>query len=189
MTTALWLLALQGVIGAFDTLYYHEWRARLPARGRQVAAELFLHAARDFLYAVIFATLPWVAWHGRWVVVLLAILMVEILLTMSDFVVEKKVRKPLGDVYAGERVTHALMGIIYGAVLAYLLPVLSAWWAQPTVLVMTLPSVPGVLRWSLTLMAVGVFLSGVRDLYAAFGLPYGGWPWSLSGFSMLKATL
>ena len=137
----------------------------------------------------IFATLPWVAWHGRWVVVLLAILMVEILLTMSDFVVEKTVRKPLGDVYAGERVTHALMGIIYGAVLAYLLPVLSAWWAQPTVLVITLPSVPGVLRWSLTMMAVGVSLSGVRDLYAAFGLPYGGWPWSLSRFSTLKAKL
>jgi len=31
--TALWLLAIQGAIGAFDTLYYHEWRARLPARG------------------------------------------------------------------------------------------------------------------------------------------------------------
>ena len=31
MTTALWLLAIQGLIGAFDTLYFHEWRARLPA--------------------------------------------------------------------------------------------------------------------------------------------------------------
>jgi hypothetical protein len=30
MTIALWLLAIQGVIGAFDTIYYHEWRARLP---------------------------------------------------------------------------------------------------------------------------------------------------------------
>jgi len=33
MIVALWLLAIQGIIGAFDTLYYHEWRARLPARG------------------------------------------------------------------------------------------------------------------------------------------------------------
>ena len=40
MTAALCLLAIQGVIGAFDTLYYHEWRARLPARGRGAAAEL-----------------------------------------------------------------------------------------------------------------------------------------------------
>ena len=64
MIVALWLLAIQGVIGAFDTLYYHEWRARLPARGAQSASELKLHAARDFLYAVLFATLPWIAWQG-----------------------------------------------------------------------------------------------------------------------------
>jgi hypothetical protein len=49
MATALWLLAIQGVIGAFDTLYYHEWRARLPARPEITRAELRLHAARDFL--------------------------------------------------------------------------------------------------------------------------------------------
>jgi hypothetical protein len=40
MTTALWLMAIQGAIGAFDTLYYHEWRARLPARGRQAYGSL-----------------------------------------------------------------------------------------------------------------------------------------------------
>ena len=26
-------------------------------------------------------------------------------------------------------------------------------------------------------MAAGVFLSGLRDLYAALELPYGSWPW------------
>ena len=26
-------------------------------------------------------------------------------------------------------------------------------------------------------MAAGVFLSGLRDLSAAFELPYGSWPW------------
>ena len=36
MIVALWLLAVQGVIGAFDTLYYHEWRARLQALGYTV---------------------------------------------------------------------------------------------------------------------------------------------------------
>jgi hypothetical protein len=29
----------------------------------------------------------------------------------------------LGDVYAGERVTHAVMGILYGGMLAFLAPV------------------------------------------------------------------
>ncbi len=61
MKFALYLLALQGLIGAFDTLFYHEWRARLPARGRRAAPELMLHAGRDFFYGVLFCTLPWLA--------------------------------------------------------------------------------------------------------------------------------
>ena len=135
MTVALWLLALQGAIGAFDTLYYHEWRARLPARGRRAAPELKLHAGRDFLYGVLFCSLPFVAWQGVWVLALAAVLVAEIALTLWDFVVEIAVRKALGDVYAGERVTHAVMGILYGAMIAYLLPQLRAWWALPTGLV------------------------------------------------------
>src|SRR5919109_1021776 len=104
MITALWLLATQGVIGAFDTLYYHAWRPRLPGRFPGTAAELKLHAVRDFLYAVLFGTLPWLAWQGLWVLVLAAVLLTEIGLTLADFVVEIRVRKPLGDVYGGERV-------------------------------------------------------------------------------------
>lgn len=177
MAVALSLLAVQGLIGAFDTLYYHEWRARLPARGRRAAPELRLHALRDFLYAVLFAGLPWLAWQGLWTVVLVAVLLAEIGLTLADFVVEISVRKPLGDVYAGERVTHAVMGIIYGGMLAWLTPVLWNWWSQPTALALSEPAVPQALRWLLTAMAVGVFLSGIRDLYAALQLPHCGWPW------------
>jgi hypothetical protein len=38
--------------------------------------------------------------------------------------------------------------------------------------------VPAELVWLLTLMAVGVFVSGARDAYAALGLPGGAWPWA-----------
>jgi hypothetical protein len=177
MTTALWLLAIQGIIGAFDTLYYHEWRARLAAGGSGTAPELKLHAARDFLYAALFGALPWLEWRGLWAVVLAAILLAEIILTSADFVVERRVRKPLGDVYGGERVTHAVMGIIYGATLANLLPVLLRWLHLPTALAPTETAASEPLRSSLAVMAIGVFLSGARDLYAAHGLPHGGWPW------------
>src|SRR5262245_19308421 len=177
MTVALWMLALQGAIGAFDTLYYHEWRARLPARGRLAASELKLHAARDFFYGVLFGTLPWLAWQGAWVLLLVAVFVAEIALTLTDFVVEIAVRKQLGDVYGGERVTHAIMGILYGAMVAQLIPVLARWWTLPTALVVEWADVPSVLRWSLFVMAAGVFLSGVRDLYAALELPHGSWPW------------
>jgi hypothetical protein len=179
MITALWLLAVQGIIGAFDTLFYHEWQAQLPGRVPATAPELKLHALRDFLYAVLFGTLPWLAWQGLWVLVLAAVILAEIILTLADFVVEAGVRKPLGDVYAGERVTHAVMGILYGAMVANLLPVLWHWWSLPTALVRT-DAVPEFLRWTLAAMAAGVFLSGARDLYAALGLPQGGWPWRVS---------
>ena len=178
MIIALWLLAIQGVIGAFDTIYYHEWRARLPARGAEAAPELRLHAARDFLYGVLFCTLPWIAWHGAWVLVLAGVIVAEIILTLWDFVIEIRVRRNLGDVYAGERVTHAIMGILYGAMTGYLIPVLIHWWSLPSGLVAASAPVPGILRWLLTLMGIGVVLSGIRDLYAALGLPRAGWPWS-----------
>jgi hypothetical protein len=177
MIVVLWLLAIQGTIGAFDTLYYHEWRARLPARGRQAAEELKLHAARDFFYAILFATLPWVAWRGAWVWVLVGVLVAEIVLTLRDFVVEIVVRRELGDVYAGERVTHAVMGILYGAMVAKLIPVLIDWSRAPTALAIEPAGDLPALRSVLVVMAVGVLASGIRDLYAAYQFPYGNWPW------------
>jgi len=169
MTAALWLLALQGTLGAFDTLYFHEWRARLPARGPTTHPELRLHAARDFVYAVLFATLPWLAWKGAWATVLVVLLLMEIGITLADFVIEDRVRASLGGVYPGERVTHAVMGIVYGAFLAGLGRALAGWWAEPTALALAPPPAPLALRAVLGAMAAGVFLSGVRDLAAARG--------------------
>ena len=88
MIAALWLLAAQGLLGAFDTVWYHEWRARLPWKGPIASRELALHAGRDFLYAIIFATLPRIEWRGTWTHVLVAILGAEIVITLTDFVVE-----------------------------------------------------------------------------------------------------
>jgi hypothetical protein len=108
---------------------------------------------------------------------LAVLLAAEITLTLTDFVVEDAVRSFLGGVYPGERVMHAVMGLVYGAMLAYLLPVVVVWWAAPTALSVSPPAVPEPLRWLLLAMAVGVFLSGVRDFYATCGMPYGAWPW------------
>jgi hypothetical protein len=128
---------------------------------------------------LLFGTLPWFEWRGRFTAVLCAVFAAEIVLTMWDFVVEIRVRRSFGDVYAGERVTHAAMGIIYGSMLACLVPTLLAWWKLPTGLVASPAPVADALRWALSLMAAGVFASGLRDLYAACALPGGGWPWKL----------
>jgi len=116
MKISLHLLAVLAFFGAFDTLYYHEWRAKLPALGPRARSELRLHAFRDFVYAVLLAGLPWVAWEGWYLVLLVALLFAEVVLTLWDFVIEDWIRKPLGGVYAGERAMHGIMDSLWSDV-------------------------------------------------------------------------
>lgn len=176
MSTALWLLALLGVVGAFDTLYFHEWRGQLVARP-DMRPELRLHVARDAIYVIVFATLPLVAWHGWFTAALALLLLAEIVITLADFVTEDRVRTAIGGVFPGERITHAIMGIIYGAMLAYLTPTLWQWVQEPTGITGATHPVPPTLTWGLVLMAAGILLHGLRDLYAVLGMPGSNWPW------------
>ena len=84
MNTAIWLLFVQALLGAFDTLYYHEYRLRLP-HGHAAGTELRLHAARDFAYAVIIGTLGFLTWNGALAWVLGALLLAEIGITHLGF--------------------------------------------------------------------------------------------------------
>src|SRR5262249_34670514 len=54
---------------------------------------------------------------------------------------------------------------------------------RPTALAAAPAAVPGTLRWGLSVMAAGVLLSGLRDLYASQGLPRGGGPRGAPGAS------
>lgn len=153
------LLLVQGIMGAFDTLWFHEWRARLPSQPTAVR-ELQLHAVRDFIYAIVFGTLGWLAWQGLLAWLLALLLLCEIGITLLDFREEAATRT----LHTGERSTHALMGIVYGAFLAYLVPELWEWSAAPTGFVV-MPA--GWLAWLLSLMGVGVLASGLRDAVAA----------------------
>jgi len=122
MTTVLILFTIIGLMGAFDTLYHHEFKERLPWRP-QVKAELQAHALRNVFYFTIFLSLAWVEWHGFFAWVFLAILVAEIFVTFSDFALESKVRT----VPAPEIIVHTALGIVYGAVLAYLIPEVLKW--------------------------------------------------------------
>jgi hypothetical protein len=177
MNAALWLMAVQGLLGAFDTLYYHELRAKLPAMAPSAGIELRLHATRDFIYAILFLTLPLVRWQGAWAVVLIALLAAEVVVTLADFNVEDRVRVPLGGLYSGERATHAVMGIVYGAFLANLIPVVLGWFILPTHMYVAPAPVPMALSGWLMVAGVGVFLSGIRDLAAAYKIGFARWPW------------
>jgi hypothetical protein len=176
MTAALYLLLCVSVLGAADTAYYHEWRARLPALGLAAATELRLHAARDVVYALLFICLPWFSFEGTYVWVLIALLLTEVVLTLWDFVVEDWIRKPLGGVYPGERIMHALIGIVFGAMLATLWPVLLASWSMPDAIRASAAVGVG-LRWTFAVMAVVVVFSAIRDACAAAGYRGAAWPW------------
>ncbi len=156
MIRALQVLLLLGALGACDTLYYHEWKLRLP-RVPTARRELRLHAARDFAYAIVFGSLAWSTWNGILVWPLAGILLFEIVVTLTDFVEEDRTRK----LPAGERVMHAVMGIAYGVFLALLFPVACAWQRMPFGFG---AAHYGILSWVLTLFAAGVLASGFRDL-------------------------
>lgn len=159
MSTAIWLLFAQALLGAFDTLYYHEYRLRLP-HGHGAGTELRLHAARDFAYAVIIGSLGFLTWNGSLAWVLCALLLAEIGITLWDFIEEDRIRRLPG----GERAMHAVMGIVYGAFLAYLVPEILRWSARPTGFGGSYHGFPA---WVLAALAVGVLLSGVRDVMAS----------------------
>jgi len=159
MTTALCVLLLLGALGAADTLYYHEWRLRLPGTP-SARRELYLHAARDFVYAIVFGSLAWTTWNGAWVWPLAALLLFEVAITLTDFIEEDRTRR----LPAGERVMHAVMGIVYGAFLTLLYPHAAGWSRLGSGFSAVNYSM---LSWILTVFATGVFASGLRDLAAA----------------------
>jgi hypothetical protein len=163
MKAAIWILMVQALLGAFDTLYYHEYKLRL-AHGDHTGLELKLHATRDFAYAIIIASLGFLTWNGWLAYVLFALLLAEICITLWDFIEEDKIRK----LPPGERAAHAIMGIVYGAFLAYLLPEMSNWSQLPTGFGKAYHGFPA---WVLAIVAAGVFFSGVRDLISSFGRP------------------
>jgi uncharacterized protein (TIGR01777 family) len=160
-STLLWsLIILQMAMGAFDIAYHHELTERLAWRPTQ-RRELVLHGARNLLYAVLFAVFGWFEPHGAWAVAVMTILGIEIAITLADFVEEDASRK----LPASERVTHTLLAINYGAILALLLPVLLGWAAQDT----SLHSVShGVLSAIATVAVIGVVGCGARDFHTAW---------------------
>jgi len=155
----IWLLIVQGALGALDTLWYHEWKVALHSRaGAQ--RELVLHASRNFCYASLYGLLAWREWHGPVAVVFFVLLAAELVITLTDFLEEDRTRKLPG----GERVMHALVGVAWGAMLVYFLPVLWSWLHAPPELV---PVDYGALSWVLGVMAFGAAGFGLRDAYFA----------------------
>ncbi len=159
MDLLLTLLIVQAVMGAFDTVYHHELTVALPAHAA-ARDELTVHALRSVLYGVIFAGLAWFEFGGWWVAVLWTVVLVEVVLTLIDFLIEDRTRV----LPQSERVLHTLLAIGGGATFTLLALQTPAWWQLPSELA---PADYGWKSWFLTLAALGVTLSGIRDALAA----------------------
>jgi len=159
---ALQLMAAQGLLGAFDTLYHHELTEALPQRA-SARTELGIHATRALIYSLLFVGLSAWAWHGAWAIVLLLVFGVEIVLTLWDFVIEDQTRL----LPATERVTHTVLAINGGAFITLLILNTPEWFATPTQMQW---QPQGWLSVFLALCGVGVGISGIRDGLAALRL-------------------
>ncbi|RZI57482.1 MAG: TIGR01777 family protein [Rubrivivax sp.] len=156
------VLILQALLGAFDNLWHHEWAARLPQR-RGARRELALHAGREALYGALFLGLAWWSWHGALAVAVAAVLAVEVVITMTDFLEEDRTRQ----LPPFERWLHTVLTISYGLFLGLMAPRLLEWWQQPTGLA---PAGRGLTSWLFTAMAVAVWAWSVRNALAVHRL-------------------
>lgn len=159
---ALQLMAFQGCLGAFDTLYHHELTEALPGRA-SAGRELAIHSVRALIYSLLFIGLSSWAFHGAWALALLLVFAVEIVLTLWDFVVEDQTRL----LPATERVTHTVLAMNGGAFIMLLILNAPQWLAMPTALAWQPQGGLGVF---LALCGVGVGLSGLRDGWAAYAI-------------------
>lgn len=160
ITQTLWvLITLQICMGAFDTLFHHEFTERLAWRPSQ-QHELQLHGVRNLFYCALFVGIGWFHFYGVFAWVVGVVLLIELCITLKDFVEEDMTRK----LPASERVTHTLLALNYGAILALLAPVLIAWAAQPSSITLVHYG-----WWTalLTIGGLGVSIFGVRDLLAS----------------------
>ena len=158
METILALLLAQALLGAFDTYVIHEWWEHLPKRPG-ARREVGLHGVREFLYAVIFLGLANWRWQGPWAWVLAAVLLVEVVITATDFVEEDRTRllTPV------ERVTHLLLAVLYGALLAQMGTQLWHWQALPAGLVV---SQYGLMSWLVSFFGIAVLFQSFRSAHA-----------------------
>jgi len=156
------LLLAHAGLGAFDTFVNHEWRERLPAQP-WAGAELTTHAARSLMFAIIFAGVAWLEWHGAWGWAMLGLMAAEVGVTLADSVIEDRTRR-LSPV---ERINHMLLALNTGAYMAFFaLQVAARWQALPDGVVPARH--PPLLAWLLTACAAAVLVWTVRDGVAAW---------------------
>lgn len=152
------VMSFQALAGAFDNFWHHELEARLPQR-ISARHELRLHSAREAIYGLLFAGLAWVQWQGWWVMLPAGLLLVEMFITIADFLEEDRSRKlpPL------ERALHTVLAVSYGLLLGVIAPLFWQAAQRPSALMLTSY---GLWSWLFSVASIGVLAWSVRNAIA-----------------------
>lgn len=158
MTAALIILTIQTLFGALDNVLHHELTERLPGRP-SARYELALHSAREAIYGVLFLVFAWTEPSGLLAAAVLALLLIEVGVTIADFIEEDRSRR----LPPFERTLHTILAVLYGAFLAFAVPWLIAQAGSPTGVGFVSH---GILSWFFTLAAIGVLAFALRNAVA-----------------------
>ncbi|KQQ88446.1 hypothetical protein [Massilia sp. Leaf139] len=159
MPPYVYVLLLHGVLGFLDIIVNHELLAKLPKRS-DAAGEEALHAARETIFACLFACLAWYEWHGAWAWWIGALLLAEVIVSTRDVILEGDTRI----LPVSERVLHLLLFISLGVLITLVGHALLWWHGAPTAAVRV---DYGWASWVLTAMSVLSFIWAMRDGVAA----------------------
>ena len=152
------VMSFQALVGAFDNFWHHELEARLPQR-ISARHELRLHSVREAIYGLLFAGLAWVQWQGWWVMLPAGLLLVEMFITIADFLEEDRSRKlpPL------ERALHTVLAVSYGLLLGVIAPLFWQAAQRPSALMLTSY---GLWSWLFSVASISVLAWSVRNAIA-----------------------
>ena len=159
MPPFVYVLILHGVLGFIDIIVNHELLEKLPARGDS-SQEEGLHAARETIFACLFASLAWFEWHGVLAWWIAGLLLCEVLVSSWDVIVEGDTRV----LPVSERVLHLLLFVNLGITITLVAHALLWWQAGPAELVRV---DYGWASWVLTGLSVLSAIWAVRDGAAA----------------------
>ncbi len=169
MIAATYLLFAMAVLGALDILLFHTIAHGI-RKNPDSRAELWPHALRGPTYAILFIAIPNFALDGAWYWTLLALLAIDLAISIWDFALERESRRVLGGLPTGEYVLHILLAMTFGALVACILGFEGSRASSPTRIHFEPVSVPDVIRLALAIAAPIVLGSGLLDALAALRL-------------------
>jgi hypothetical protein len=162
MKTASLLLAVIGLLGAFDIAYFHWYKCRLSSRPES-RLEVWIHVARGVIYALQFALVPNVRFHGAYYVAFAALFAADIAVAWTDVAIEPASRSSQGGLPRGEYFMHIVLSVLVGAYLHAIASDSIAWWDLPSGVAVAPVDIPWWLRGILLAMSAGSLLTAAFE--------------------------